>query len=111
MNPLAEINGFTRELFKPREHLSIPEWAEKNLTLSARVTNIPGAYSTNLTPYVREPLEAFGDDSIRRVFWYGSADKQNHNHPRWPSIQNRRAALPCLVGDALGAFGQIIHRN
>ena len=67
MNPLAEINGFTRELFKPREHLSIPEWAEKNLTLSARVTNIPGAYSTNLTPYVREPLEAFGDDSVRRV--------------------------------------------
>ena len=67
MNPLAEINGFTRDLFKPREHLSIPEWAEKNLTLSARVTNIPGAYSTNLTPYVREPLEAFGDDSVRRV--------------------------------------------
>jgi len=66
-NPIQEINGFTRDLFKPREHLSIPEWAEKNLTLSARVTNIPGAYSTNLTPYVREPLEAFGDDSVRRV--------------------------------------------
>ena len=67
MSQLEEAKGFARLLFEPREHLSIPEWAEKNLTLSAIVTNIPGAYSTNLTPYVREPLEAFGDDSIRRV--------------------------------------------
>ena len=31
MNPLEEVNGFTRELFKPREHLSIPEWAAKKV--------------------------------------------------------------------------------
>jgi len=67
MNQIDEAKNFARLLFEPREQLSIPEWAEKNLTLSARVTNIPGAYSTTLTPYVREPLEAFGDDSIRRV--------------------------------------------
>ena len=67
MSQIDEAKNFARLLFEPREQLSIPEWAEKNLTLSARVTNIPGAYSTTLTPYVREPLEAFGDDSIRRV--------------------------------------------
>jgi len=67
MTNLASIKDFARSIFEPAERLSIPEWAEKNLTLSARVTNIPGAYSTTLTPYVREPLEAFGDDSIRRV--------------------------------------------
>jgi len=56
-----------KSLFIPRKKLSIPEWCEANLTLSARVTNIPGPYSTALTPYVKEPLEAFGNDSIRRV--------------------------------------------
>ena len=56
-----------RSLFHRREKLSIPEWCEKNLVLSARVTNIPGPYSTNLTPYCREPLEAFGNDNIRRI--------------------------------------------
>ena len=62
-----KTDGFIQELFLPRKKLSIPEWCEENLTLSARVTNIPGPYSTALTPYVREPLEAFGNDSIRRV--------------------------------------------
>lgn len=67
MNQLFDVKQFARSIFEPREKLSIPEWAEKNLTLSARVTNIPGAYSTKLTPYVKEPLEAFGDDSVRRI--------------------------------------------
>jgi phage terminase large subunit GpA-like protein len=67
MNQILDVKKFARSIFEPREKLSIPEWAEKNLTLSARVTNIPGAYSTKLTPYVKEPLEAFGDDSIRRI--------------------------------------------
>ena len=62
-----KTEALIQELFLPRKKLSIPEWCEENLTLSARVTNIPGPYSTALTPYVREPLEAFGNDSIRRV--------------------------------------------
>jgi hypothetical protein len=63
MKPLP----FMRSFFVPRKHLSISEWCEQNLVLSPRITNIPGPYSTNLTPYVREPLEAFGNDSVRRI--------------------------------------------
>jgi len=63
MNPTS----FIKELYQPRPRLSITEWAEKNLMLSARVTNIPGPYSTNLTPYCREPLECFGNDAVRRL--------------------------------------------
>jgi len=58
---------FLQDIFVPRKRLSISEWAEQNLVLSPRVTNIPGPYSTSLTPYCREPLEAFGDDNIRRI--------------------------------------------
>jgi len=58
---------FMKSFLIPKKQLSISEWCEQSLVLSPRITNIPGPYSTNLTPYVREPLEAFGNDSVRRI--------------------------------------------
>ncbi len=42
-------------------------WAESNLKLSERITNKPGSYLTQRTPYVREVLECFADDRVRRL--------------------------------------------
>ena len=42
-------------------------WAENNLKLSERITNLPGSYSTERTPYVREVLECFADNRVRRL--------------------------------------------
>ena len=42
-------------------------WAENNLRLSERFTNLPGTYSTSRTPYVREVLECFADEQVRRL--------------------------------------------
>lgn len=49
------------------------QWAEAELELSSRITALPGAYSTALTPYVREPLEAFADPAIRKIVLCWSA--------------------------------------
>ncbi len=43
------------------------QWAESNLELSSRSTAFPGKYSTEQTPYVRQPLEDFKDPSIRQI--------------------------------------------
>lgn len=43
------------------------QWAESNLELSSRSTAFPGRYSTEQTPYVRQPLEDFKDPSIRQI--------------------------------------------
>jgi phage terminase large subunit GpA-like protein len=42
-------------------------WAESNLKLSERITNKPGSYLTQRTPYVREVLECFADERVRRL--------------------------------------------
>jgi phage terminase large subunit GpA-like protein len=42
-------------------------WAENSLKLSERITNLPGTYSTARTPYVREVLECFADERVRRL--------------------------------------------
>ena len=41
----------------------------------------------------------------------GGTNKQDHNDSSWPSVSNSGTTLPSLVGDALGASSQIIHRN
>ena len=52
-------------------------WAESNLKLSERITNKPGSYLTQRTPYVREVLECFADESVRRLalVWGGQTSK------------------------------------
>jgi hypothetical protein len=61
------LNEYAGGFFTPDEKLSVSDWAEKHLVLSARISNIAGPYTTKLTPYVREPLECFSDNTIRRV--------------------------------------------
>jgi phage terminase large subunit GpA-like protein len=45
----------------------VVQWAETTLKLSERITNLPGTYSTARTPYVREVLECFADERVRRL--------------------------------------------
>jgi DNA-directed RNA polymerase subunit RPC12/RpoP len=49
------------EALSPRAMGAVYEWAEDNIFLSGRQGATPGRYKTDLTPYVREPLEIFRD--------------------------------------------------
>jgi len=62
MTPLAE--PFADALRFERAP-GVVEWVEANLEFTPRVSpNMPGRVSTKLRPYMREPLESFGDSRI-----------------------------------------------
>ncbi|RZB36310.1 MAG: hypothetical protein SRB2_02135 [Desulfobacteraceae bacterium Eth-SRB2] len=60
-----------RAVFKPPERFNVWQWAEKYLILSEKITSYPGLYRTELTPYVKGPLEAFHTHE-RIVLCFGS---------------------------------------
>lgn len=55
------------EIFAPRKKESVTEWAESNVFLSERITEMAGLYRTSEFPFVREILDAFADPSVRKI--------------------------------------------
>jgi hypothetical protein len=64
MKLLDLLERSLRDVFAPLDPRSVDEWAENEVVLSRRQTETPGPYSTLLTPYVREPLQAFSDPRV-----------------------------------------------
>jgi phage terminase large subunit GpA-like protein len=48
---------------------TVSKWAEANIELTAMVTARPGPLDLDLTPYVREIMDAYGDDTIEEIAW------------------------------------------
>jgi phage terminase large subunit GpA-like protein len=62
MTPAAEkLRQHLRMIYSPIDRRTVVDWCEDELHLSERQTQMPGRFSTELTPYLREPLECFGD--------------------------------------------------
>jgi len=57
-----------RDSLRPPELLGVAEWAEKHLRLAPKVTNFPGPYRADLTPYVRGIFDAFLDPAITFIY-------------------------------------------
>ena len=65
MTPAAEkLRDYLRSIYAPIDRRTVVEWCEDEITLSERQTQSPGNFSTRLTPYLREPLECFGDVDV-----------------------------------------------
>ena len=64
MSLVAEVSRHHRNIFAPVDTRTVWQWAEDEVALTRRQTETPGPYSTLLTPYVREPLEAFSDARV-----------------------------------------------
>ena len=58
--------GFAAAI-EPREKMTPAEHAEKTLYLSSRITDYEGLIRFHRTPYLREPLEVFGDAYVREL--------------------------------------------
>lgn len=56
------------ERLRPREHLTVSQWAEKNRVLPSG-NAIPGPWSNGVTPYLVEIMDAFDDDTIERIIF------------------------------------------
>lgn len=65
MTPAAEaLREHLRSIYAPIDRRSVVEWCSDEVILSERQTQMPGAFSTAMTPYLREPLECFGDVDV-----------------------------------------------
>jgi DNA-directed RNA polymerase subunit RPC12/RpoP len=51
-------------MLAPIDTRTVCEWCEDEVMLTERQTQSPGHFSTDLTPYLREPLECFGDVDV-----------------------------------------------
>ncbi|MEA3207672.1 MAG: hypothetical protein QOE70_729 [Chthoniobacter sp.] len=60
----SELQLYCRGLLEPAPLRRVSEWAEEHIYLSERSSALPGKFSTQLTPYIREPLQAYADRSI-----------------------------------------------
>jgi hypothetical protein len=68
MTPAAEkLREFLRTIYAPADRRGVVEWCEDELHLTERQTAMPGKFSTRLTPYMRRPLECFGDPDVHSM--------------------------------------------
>jgi phage terminase large subunit GpA-like protein len=65
MTPAAEnLREHIRAIYAPIDRRSVVDWCSDEVILSERQTQMPGNFSVTMTPYLREPLECFGDIDI-----------------------------------------------
>ena len=56
------------EVLRPRERLTVSQWAEKNRVLPDG-NAIPGPWRNSVTPYLVEIMDTFGDDVVEKVIF------------------------------------------
>ena len=56
------------ERLRPRERLTVSQWAEKNRVLP-NGNAIPGPWGNHVTPYLVEIMDAFDDDALERIIF------------------------------------------
>jgi Phage terminase large subunit (GpA) len=61
---LVQSNAALVSILEPRATGDVWRWLEQHTYLDEKETANPGQYSTKLTPYVREPMDCFGDRSV-----------------------------------------------
>jgi len=64
---LAGFIDAVREAFRPERRLSVSEWADKYRTLPDDSALRGAKWTTAFTPYLREIMDAFADNSIEEV--------------------------------------------
>lgn len=63
----AAFDAREREQWRLPAGLTVSQWAELYRELPARSSSVPGRYSCDLTPYARDVMDAFNDDSVEEV--------------------------------------------
>ena len=68
MTPAAEsLREYLHSIYAPIDRRSVTEWCSDEVILSERQTQMPGAFSVAMTPYLREPLECYGDIDVTDI--------------------------------------------
>lgn len=61
------IRRHYRDVFAEEPDVEVWKWCEDNIVLTELETDYPGLLDTDLTPWIRVPLEAVRDDSVREI--------------------------------------------
>lgn len=70
---LPDVGAAFRRGIKPRDLISVAEWADRHRELKSG-TNAPGPWRTELTPYLREIMDALSEhSSVRQVTFVKSS--------------------------------------
>lgn len=64
---LAGVADGARDIVRPRERLSVSEWAKRHFFIREPGAVQPGPYDLSWTPYWREPLDCLARPDVRRV--------------------------------------------
>jgi len=67
MTAADKFRDYLRAIYAPADRRGIVEWSEQELHLTERQSNMPGQFRTRRTPYMRRPLECFGDPDVTDV--------------------------------------------
>jgi len=63
----AEWTGNERMAFRPPPDIGVSTWADERRILQPGTSRQPGPWSTGLTPYLEEPMNAYRDPNIRHI--------------------------------------------
>lgn len=55
------------EAFKPKSILTVSEWADKNRVLTSETSAVPGRWRTDMTPYLREPMDTCASPDYNHI--------------------------------------------
>lgn len=56
-----------REAWKLPERITVSQWADKNRVLDPMMSAEPGPWSTDRTPYLREPMDSFTNPLVEEI--------------------------------------------
>lgn len=69
---VLKLSATRRMAWRPRERLTVTEWADRYRTLPESSAT-PGPWTTDLTPYLAEVMDAFGDPTVETIVFVKSA--------------------------------------
>lgn len=55
------------QTLRPPGRMTVSEWADARRVLDAKTSSMPGRWSTDQTPYLREIMDAFNDPEIEEI--------------------------------------------
>lgn len=69
--PLANATTLIDRVFdaswRPREKITVDEWADRYRMVVSRASPRPGPWETDFVPYMREPMRCFTDPEVREI--------------------------------------------
>lgn len=55
------------EIMRPRERVTVSQWAEKNRILDGMSAAMPGPWRNSVTPYLVEIMDTFSSDEVEKI--------------------------------------------